>query len=144
MRIAVLAAALFSATALRAETLQPRTSRVNGNGVERVLLQQTPVPGTNLQTRLYLITVAPGVRVPPHTHPVVGIGYVISGEAESIFANGQPVRQRAGESFQDLANVRHFYRNVSATVPLVFLVAYTVDRSGNVIVLEAQDQEPAK
>ena len=63
--------------------------------VTRTLLRTTDVPSTDLETRLYRITYPPAVAAPTHTHPVVGLGYVIAGSAVSQFA-GEPPQTLSG------------------------------------------------
>ncbi|MGL4301362.1 MAG: cupin domain-containing protein [Sphingomonas sp.] len=96
---------------------------------ERVLLGCTPVPGTALETRLYLITYPPGVAAHPHVHPVVGVGYVLEGEAESRFRGGALVHLKAGDRFADLATTPHdLFRNARADRPPRFEIAYTIEQ----------------
>ena len=77
--------------------------------VRRTELERSDVPGTDLETRLYLIVYPPGAAAPVHHHPVDGIGYILEGAALTIFAN------------------------VDMHRPLKFLVAYTVKKGAAVI-----------
>ena len=104
---------------------------------QRVLLGSTDVPGTTLETRLYLITYPPGASAPRHTHPVVGVGYVLDGEAESQFEGGSLVRFRAGDRFADLAATPHtLFRNPSTTKPLRFVIAYTIAKGAPTLIAQ--------
>ncbi|MFZ5746803.1 MAG: cupin domain-containing protein [Pseudomonadota bacterium] len=102
----------------------PRTAPAE---VTRLLLERIAVPGTQMEQRLYLITYPPGATAPIHDHPVDGIGYIVSGEAESAFDGEEAHRLRAGEGFLDPGHrVHRLFRNASADQPLVFLVCYVI------------------
>lgn len=76
---------------------------------------------------LEVVTVPPGGRIAPHTHPVVGHNYILQGEVESQYEGEEIKRLKAGDSLQDKIAVEHkLWRNTSSTVPLKFLVAFTV------------------
>lgn len=95
--------------------------------ISRIELEHSDVPGTDLETRLYLITCAPGAAAPLHHHPVEGIGYIIEGVARSAFGTDAPVTLTAGQGFHDQAMTAHtVFANADARKPLKFLVAYTV------------------
>lgn len=112
-----------------ADASTPATSAVTRTEVGR-----SDVPGTDLETRVYLIVYPPGAAAPVHHHPVEGIGYIIEGTARSAFGADAPVVLTAGQSFRDLAMVPHtVFANVDAEKPLKFLVAYTVKKGAPVI-----------
>lgn len=96
--------------------------------IRRTLLTKQPVDGApGLETQLWLIEYPPGAAAPAHRHPVVGVGYVIEGEYESVFGEQPMTRVKAGESFVDLAKVEHrMFRNPSKDKLLRFVVAYTI------------------
>jgi quercetin dioxygenase-like cupin family protein len=71
--------------------------------IERVEIQRSEVPGTNLEMRIILATYPPGAAVPVHHHPVAGINYILEGAVETAFDNDAPRTYKAGQSFQDLA-----------------------------------------
>jgi len=82
----------------------------------RVEIQRSDVPGTELETRLYLITYPPGAS------------------ARSAYGSDAPVTLVAGQSFHDLAVVPHtVFVNANPDKPLKFLVAYTVKKGAPVI-----------
>jgi len=102
--------------------------------VTRTLLERTDVPGTQLETRLYLMTYPPGVAAPVHHHPVAGVGYIVEGTARSAYGTQLPATLTAGESFQDKVAVPHtVFANADAQKPLVFLIAYTVRKGAPVV-----------
>jgi quercetin dioxygenase-like cupin family protein len=114
-------------------TLAPAASAPAGTsvGIRRTIIGRTPAHEAGWETRLYLIEYPPGAAAAPHTHPVVGVGWVVEGEFESAFGDGPVTKVGAGQSFTDLADVRHrLFRNTSADHPLRFVIAYTI-RSGD-------------
>ena len=95
--------------------------------VTRELLESSPVgdiPGW--ETRLFLITYPPGADASGHSHPVVGIGFVLEGTM--ITASDHDLEETfvAGQSFQDKAGFHRVSRNGSLTEPMRFLIAYTI------------------
>jgi quercetin dioxygenase-like cupin family protein len=95
--------------------------------VTRELLQTAPVadlPGW--ETRLFLITYPPGADASNHSHPVVGVGLVLSGMMVSAFDEDSEELLTAGQSFTDRASFHRVSRNGSQTEPLKFVIAYTV------------------
>jgi quercetin dioxygenase-like cupin family protein len=57
-----------------------------GAGITRDLLETSPATGLpGWEVRLFLITYPPGADGSNHSHPVVGIGYVLSGTMISAF-----------------------------------------------------------
>jgi quercetin dioxygenase-like cupin family protein len=104
--------------------------------IKRTLLQVSPLhemPGW--ETRLYRVEYSPGADGSGHHHPVVGLGYVLTGSILSAFSNGEPMLYRQGESFMDAAHEVHtICRNASPTEPMSLLLAYTVKHGGPVTV----------
>jgi quercetin dioxygenase-like cupin family protein len=97
--------------------------------VTRKLLQSSPVadlPGW--ETRLFLITYPPGADASGHSHPVVGIGYVLEGTMVSAFDDELEETITAGQSFQDKASYHRVSKNGSPTEPMQFVIAYTVKK----------------
>jgi quercetin dioxygenase-like cupin family protein len=93
--------------------------------IERMLLQISPiadVPGW--ETRLFLIEYPPGADASGHSHPVVGLGYVLEGSVISAFDDDEPETFVAGQSFTDAASFHRISRNGSSTEWLRFLIAY--------------------
>jgi quercetin dioxygenase-like cupin family protein len=102
--------------------------------VTRIELAHGDVPGTDLETRLYLITYPAGAAAPVHHHPVQGLGYILEGEARSAYGQNPPVTLTERQSFVDLANVPHtLFENANPRGPLRFLIAYTVKKGAPVI-----------
>ncbi len=123
------ASAFLSSFANGAEAPTPTVPQVT-----RVEIQRSDVPGTDLETRLYLITYPPGASAPVHHHPVDGLGYILEGTARSAYGSDAPTTIVAGQSFHDLATVPHtVFVNADSEKPLKFLVAYTVKKGQPVI-----------
>lgn len=90
------------------------------------------------ETRLYLIEYSPGADGGGHHHPVVGLGYMLSGTILSAFADDNVIPIKEGESFVDPAHLIHTVsRNASDSEPVRFVVAYTVRKGERVTVLPA-------
>ncbi len=98
--------------------------------IRRTLLQRTDVLGMpGWETRVYLVEYPPGVAAPVHTHPMPGIGYVLSGRVESAFRGEAPVTYSAGESFVDEALSPHTVsRNPDGERPFQILLSYTIPK----------------
>jgi quercetin dioxygenase-like cupin family protein len=105
--------------------------------IRRTLLCWSPVEGcAGWETRLYLIEYPPGADGSGHHHPVVGLGYMLSGTILSAFGDEKVVAIHEGQSFADAANQVHTVsRNASKTEPLRFVIAYTVRQGEPVTVL---------
>jgi quercetin dioxygenase-like cupin family protein len=95
--------------------------------VTRELLQTSPVADSpDWELRLFLITYPPGADASNHSHPVVGLGYVLEGTMVSAFDDDPEETFVAGQSFMDLASFHRISRNGSSREALKFLIAYTV------------------
>src|SRR5687768_190282 len=82
-------ALLFAARAVEAEAAPKAAAPA---AIRRQLLEQRPAEGApGLETQLWLIDYPPGASAPSHHHPVVGIGYVIEGAFDSVFAGQAPL-----------------------------------------------------
>ncbi|MFO0546862.1 MAG: cupin domain-containing protein [Polyangiaceae bacterium] len=90
------------------------------------------IEGTDEEFDLMLATFGPGAESPPHTHPVVGLNYIVEGAVESQY-EGEPLKTYvAGESYQDPPNRKHLvFRNKSQEKPLRFLVAFRIKRGAS-------------
>jgi quercetin dioxygenase-like cupin family protein len=73
--------------------------------ITRTLLETVPVEGSDgWETRLYRITYPPGADGSGHSHPVPGVGYVLTGSIVSAFGEDKPQIFHAGQSFADAAH----------------------------------------
>jgi quercetin dioxygenase-like cupin family protein len=95
--------------------------------IKRELLNVSPLadlPGWEM--RMFLIVYPPGGDGSNHSHPVVGIGYVLEGTMISAFDDDPEKTFVAGESFIDKASFHRVSRNGSDTEFMRFVIAYTV------------------
>lgn len=98
-----------------------------GPPITRTLVGRVPAHAPGWETRLYVITYAPGAVAPLHVHPAKGVGWVIEGELESAFGDQPVLRVQAGGAFVDEAEVVHrVFRNPSHEHVLRFAIAYTL------------------
>ena len=107
------------------------------DAIKRTLLCAAPVQGLpGWETRLYRIEYPPGADGGGHHHPVVGVGYMLSGTILSAFGDKSPAAIHSGESFVDAAHEIHTVsKNASETQPLSFVIAYTVREGEPVTIL---------
>jgi quercetin dioxygenase-like cupin family protein len=120
--------------ALTGTTTAADSSNSTAPAVTRIELAHSDVPGTDLETRLYLITYPPGAAAPLHHHPVEGLGYILEGAAQSAYGQNSPLTLTEGQSLVDLADVPHtIFENTDPHKSLRFLIAYTVEKGAPVI-----------
>lgn len=105
-----------------------KRTEVKADSIQRTLLGSAPVEGLpGWETRLYMIEYSPGADGSGHHHPVIGVGYILSGTILSAFATDEVVSSTEGHSFVDAAHLIHTVsRNASESDPVRFVVAYTV------------------
>jgi quercetin dioxygenase-like cupin family protein len=96
----------------------------------RIELMRKEIPGANnREAVMFLISLAPGTAAPMHTHPGIGIGYVLDGVYESQYEGEALKRFTAGDSIYDLAETPHLIaRNGSRTEPLRFIMTFIVQK----------------
>lgn len=76
-----------------------------------------------------LIDFPPEFSNVPHTHPVVGLCYIIEGVAESQYEGEDLKTLHAGDSYQDSATKKHLlFRNSSETDALKFTCAAKIKK----------------
>lgn len=115
--IAVLAFG-FSATAPSA---QP-------SAITRTVLQKSDFPSDKYTSMLVMVEIAPGAKVPFHTHPGIEFAYVVDGDG-SLSVEGQPDRHvKTGDSSQVPAVAPHSFTNLSADKPVKLVVTYVVEK----------------
>ncbi len=84
--------------------------------IKRMQLQKTDVPGTAYETTMSTAEFAPAAKLPPHTHPGVETGYVLSGEMLLIVDGNQKKLLKQGDSYLIPANTVHEAYNESSSV----------------------------
>jgi quercetin dioxygenase-like cupin family protein len=123
---ALLAAAFLGFDALTAA----ETTKGDGNEMTRQELERRPIPGTDLEMRLNLVTQPPGYSEPVHHHPGPSFVYMLEGTAESAYGEEDIKRFHAGDHWSQPVDVAHrVARNPDPKVPRRFLV-FTVNRPG--------------
>ena len=76
-------------------------------GIKRNILQKMDVPGTNLETIVAVLEIAPNFKAGRHSHPGSVTGYVSEGEF-FITLDGQPEKQlNVGDSIAVLNSAVH-------------------------------------
>jgi len=104
----------------------------NGNDQGRTTqeLERRPIPGTDLEMRLNLVTQAPGYSEPLHHHPGPSFVYMLEGTAESAYGEEDIRRFHAGDHWSQPIDLPHrVARNPDPTIPRRFLV-FTINRPG--------------
>jgi quercetin dioxygenase-like cupin family protein len=98
--------------------------------VKRTIIGSTPIPLLpGYENRLVRLEFPPGAQGAIHSHPVVGLGYIISGEHYSQWEGGEMEYYKAGDLMIDRALEKHVHTsNPSKTEPLVFVVSYIIKK----------------
>jgi quercetin dioxygenase-like cupin family protein len=84
-----------------------------------------------------VIEMAPGAETGWHLHPVPSVGYVLEGELEVHFKNGDIKHLATGESAAEAVNVYHNGRNVG-DVPVKLVIFYVGTPGIQLTVRESQ------
>ena len=85
-----------------------------------------------------VIEMAPGGETGWHLHPVPSVGYVLEGELEVHFKNGDIKQLSAGESAAEAVNVYHNGRNVGDE-PVKLLIFYVGTTDQTLTVKESEE-----
>lgn len=97
------------------------------SGIKRTPLQKIEFPeGYNTITGI--AEVPAGASAGRHTHPGVETGYILEGEADLIIDGKEPLRLKAGDSYQIPAGVVHDAKT-HGDKPLKVLGIYIVDKT---------------
>jgi quercetin dioxygenase-like cupin family protein len=100
------------------------------NRMTTVELERRPIPGTDLEMRLNLVTQPPGYAEPVHHHPGPSFVYMLEGTAESAYGTDAPQSFHAGDHWSQPVDVPHrIARNPDPAAERRFLV-FTVNRPG--------------
>jgi quercetin dioxygenase-like cupin family protein len=127
IRIAALCTAIFFG--LDASRAAEVTTE-NANGMTTQELERRPIPGTDLEMRLNLVTQPPGYSEPVHHHPGPSFVYMLEGTAESAYGDDVIKRFHAGDHWSQPVDVAHrIARNPDTQTARRFLV-FTVNRPG--------------
>jgi quercetin dioxygenase-like cupin family protein len=133
-RIPVLLVVLFAITFFKsgnAHAAENAAASASKTTVEE--LERRPIPGTDLEIRLNLVTQPPGYSAPLHHHPGQGFVYMLEGTAESAYGDEAIKRFVAGDHWTEPADVAHrIARNPDTRTVRRFLV-FSVNRPGEPI-----------
>lgn len=80
-------------------------------------------PAGDPQISILRLRLAPGASLPPHQHPVINAGLVISGELTVYLESGEQRLVQAGEALVEVVDTWHFGRN-TGQVPTDIVVFY--------------------
>ncbi len=69
------------------------------------------------------IVIPAGTTLAMHRHPMINVGYLLSGELTVEANNGQTLRLQAGESIVEVVNTWHYGRN-DGSIPAEIVVVY--------------------
>jgi quercetin dioxygenase-like cupin family protein len=106
------------------------TTTANANGMTTKELERRPIPGTDLEMRLNLVTQPPGYSEPVHHHPGPSFVYMLEGTAESAYGLDDIKRFHEGDHWSQPVDIPHrIARNPDTEIPRRFLV-FTVNRPG--------------
>jgi len=117
MSIVVLALSQFSHVVHSEEASQRKITEVS-----RKVIERSDIPDSDEEIRLMLVEFPPAFSNVAHTHPVVGLCYVIEGIAESQYESEDKKVFHAGDSYQDQVIKKHqLFRNMSDVDSLKFI-----------------------
>ena len=130
MRAPMLLVVLFAAFLSFDASHAAEVAAVSGSATTIEELERRPIPGTDLEMRLSLITQPPGYSAPLHHHPGQGFVYMLEGTAESAYGDEAIKRFRAGDHWTEPADIPHrIARNPDTRTVRRFLV-FSVNRPG--------------
>jgi quercetin dioxygenase-like cupin family protein len=104
--IAAFVACLGSA-AIQAQTTPPAVTQ-GANDIKRTVLQKFDVPGSNYETVIAFVEIAPNGVVGKHTHPGVDSGVLQSGELFLTAEGKSEMAVKPGGSWQIPPNTVHW------------------------------------
>ena len=131
MRAPMLLTILLAFTFLRFGNAHAAESvAASGSATTVEELERRPIPGTDLEMRLNLVTQPPGYSAPLHHRPGQGFVYMLEGTAESAYGDEAIKRFVAGDHWTEPADVAHrIARNPDTRNVRRFLV-FSVNRPG--------------
>ena len=95
-------------------------------GITRVILRRTDLPGTNYVSVLARTEIAAGALVARHTHPGIESSYMLSGRLMLTVAGRDDQAIAPGDSFQIPPLTPHSARNADA--PTAILINFVVEK----------------
>ena len=98
--------------------------------IKRTIIASTPIPLLpGYENRLVRLEFAPCAQGAVHSHPEIGLGYIVSGEHHSQWEGGEMEYYKAGDQMIDRALETHVHTsNPSKTEPLVIILSYIIKK----------------
>lgn len=121
--VTLLVCALASGPALALEASESIKATPILKTGETWIGQDIVYPGGDAEMSGVVIEMAPGGETGWHRHPVPSVGYVMAGELEVHFKNGEVKRLVAGEAAAEAVDVLHNGVNVG-DVPVKLVIFY--------------------
>ena len=121
--VTLLVCALSSGPALALEASESIKATPILKTGETWIGQDIVYPGGEAEMSGVVIEMAPGGETGWHRHPVPSVGYVMAGELEVRFKNGEVKRLVAGEAAAEAVDVLHNGVNVG-DVPVKLVIFY--------------------
>ncbi|KAJ9611133.1 hypothetical protein H2200_004316 [Cladophialophora chaetospira] len=96
--------------------------------IKRTIVASTPIPILpGYENRLVRLEFPPGAQGAIHSHPEIGLGYIVSGEHYSQWEGGEMEHFKAGDMMVDRASEKHVHTsNPSQTESLVIILSYII------------------
>lgn len=117
---------MLKKTLIAAALLVVATTGAYAQGIKRTPLQKVDFPA-GFETVTAIAELPVGVAAGKHTHPGAETGYVIEGELELLIEGKEPLKVKAGESYQIPAGVVHDAKAVGDK-PLKVLGVYIITK----------------
>lgn len=92
-------------------------------------------PETAPEITMLRITIPPGSQLPMHSHPVINVGYLVSGKLVVHTEDGETLHLAAGDPIVELVNKPHYGSNPGSE-PAVIVVFYAGTAGTPVTVIE--------
>jgi quercetin dioxygenase-like cupin family protein len=119
---------LISVTTVGVSNAAPPPASPSSDGITRRVVEQHVIEGTSKVLELILVQFPPGAQSPPHTHPAVGLNYIVAGKVDSQYEGELVKHYQTGDTYQDPIGKKHLmFRNTSQTEPLLFLIAVELE-----------------
>jgi quercetin dioxygenase-like cupin family protein len=114
---AMLVAGFLAAEGLHAQAPQP---------IKRTPLQKFEVPGSNYETVLTMVEIAPGASFGRHIHPGVELGYLMEGELTILVEGLSERTYKTGETWRVEEGKVHDAR--AGDTPTRVVAAFVVEK----------------
>lgn len=117
---------MLKKTLIAAALLVVATTGAYAQGIKRTPLQKVDFPA-GFETVTAIAEIPAGTAAGKHTHPGAETGYVLEGELELLIEGKEPLRLKAGDSYQIPAGVPHDAK-AAGDKPMKVLAIYIVTK----------------